>query len=149
MTGLGFTYASPAAATVIEDSLRAAVIGVDAMDVPAAWRGMVDAVRNIGRPGVASSAISAVEVALWDLKAKLVDLSLADLLGRCHDDVAIYGSGGFTSYTEHELIEQLAGWVHDDHIGRVKMKVGTGWGRQPERDVQRVAAVRAAIGETA
>ncbi len=149
VTGLGFTYASPAAATVIEHSLRTAVIGVDAMNVASAWRAMVDAVRNIGRPGIASSAIAAVDVALWDLKAKLLDLPVADLLGRCHDDVAIYGSGGFTSYTDDELIDQLGGWVHDDHIGRVKMKVGTGWGRQPERDVQRVAAVRAAIGTTA
>jgi L-alanine-DL-glutamate epimerase-like enolase superfamily enzyme len=125
------------------------VLGVDAMDVPAAWQAMVDAIRNIGRPGVVSSAIAAVEIALWDLKAKLLDLALADLLGRCHGDVPVYGSGGFTSYTEAELTDQLAGWVQGDGIDRVKMKIGTGWGRQPDRDVERVGAARAAIGETA
>jgi L-alanine-DL-glutamate epimerase-like enolase superfamily enzyme len=110
---------------------------------------MVDAVRNIGRPGVASAAIAAVDIAVWDLKAKLLDLSLADLLGRCHDEVPVYGSGGFTSYTDEQLLDQLCRWVHEARIPRVKMKIGTDWGRQPGRDVERVAKVRAAIGPDA
>jgi len=145
--GLGFTYGSRACATVIEDILRPAVMAGDPLDVAAVWRSMVAAVRNIGRPGVASAAIAAVDVALWDLKAKLVGLPLVSLLGHAHDEVAVYGSGGFTSYTDDELTDQLGGWVHTDGIGRVKMKIGTAWGSRAERDVERVAAARAAIGD--
>ncbi|HEX3393892.1 MAG TPA: enolase C-terminal domain-like protein [Acidimicrobiales bacterium] len=147
--GLGFTYGSRACATVIDDVLRPVVMAGDASDVPATWRAMVAAVRNIGRPGVASAAIAAVDVALWDLKAKLVGLPLVSLLGHAHDEVAVYGSGGFTSYTDDELADQLGGWVHGDGIRRVKMKIGTAWGSRAERDVERVSTARAAIGDGA
>jgi L-alanine-DL-glutamate epimerase-like enolase superfamily enzyme len=106
-------------------------------------------VRNIGRTGVASAAIAAVDIALWDLKAKLLDLPLVKVLGQAHEHVPVYGSGGFTSYSDDELVDQLGRWVHDDGIPRVKMKVGTGWGTAPERDVHRVAKARAAIGPNA
>jgi L-alanine-DL-glutamate epimerase-like enolase superfamily enzyme len=139
--GIGFTYADAASARLIESKLVGAVEGCDAMSVPAAWGAMARAVRNLGRPGIASTAIAAVDVCLWDLKAKLVDLSLADLLGRVRDGVALYGSGGFTSYTVDELQRQLAGWV-EAGIASVKMKVG----RAPEDDAQRVRAAREAIG---
>ena len=147
--GLGFTYGSPACATVIASHLRDVVVGADALDVPAVWSAMVRAVRNIGRPGVASAAIAAVDIALWDLKAKLLDHTLVTLLGPARESVAVYGSGGFTSYTDDQLVEQLAGWVHDDRIPRVKMKIGTDWGTQPARDLERVAKVRHAIGPDA
>ncbi len=148
-TGLGFTYATPACAAVIRDLLHDVVMGTDALDVPGAWKAMVGAVRNIGRPGVASAAIAAVDVALWDLKAKLLQLPLVTLLGRAHDAVAVYGSGGFTSYTDDELCHQLGAWVHGDGIDRVKMKIGTAWGSRPRRDLERVARARVAIGDDA
>jgi len=121
----------------------------DAFDVPGAWLAMVRSVRNDGRPGIASMAIAAVDVALWDLKARLLRLPLADLLGRVRDEVPVYGSGGFTSFTDEDLAAQLGGWVHDARIPRVKMKVGTDWGTQFARDVQRVRVARAAIGDDA
>jgi len=99
------------------------------------------AVRNVGRPGVAARAISAVDVALWDLKARLLDLSLADLLGRVRDAVPAYGSGGFTSLAGGPLREQLGGWASDG-FGAVKMKVG----RRPDEDPGRMADAREAIG---
>jgi len=139
--GLGYAYADAAAAHLIEDTLAAVVEGRDAMAVPGAWQAMVQAVRNIGRPGIASSAIAAVDVALWDLKARLLGLPLATLLGPLRDGVAIYGSGGFTSYDLGRLQEQLAGWA-EAGMTMVKMKVG----REPERDGERVAAAREAIG---
>jgi L-alanine-DL-glutamate epimerase-like enolase superfamily enzyme len=145
-TGLGWTYSSPAAATVVESHLRAVVDGRDPMDVPGAWAAMVRAIRNLGRPGVVSAAIAAVDVALWDLKAKILDLPLASLLGRVRDEAPVYGSGGFTSYTVDQLVSQLSGWV-DDGIDRVKMKIGTDWGSCAEQDVRRAAAVRQAIGD--
>jgi L-alanine-DL-glutamate epimerase-like enolase superfamily enzyme len=142
--GLGYTYADVAAAKLVESKLAGAVEGRDAMAVPAAWEAMVEAIRNLGRPGICSMAIAAVDVALWDLKARLLELPLVTLLGAAHDDVPVYGSGGFTSYSVDELRDQLARWV-EQGIPRVKMKVG----RDPATDPRRVAAAREAIGSAA
>jgi L-alanine-DL-glutamate epimerase-like enolase superfamily enzyme len=134
--GLGFSYAGEAAGACVREALAGVVVGRDAMDVPGAWQAMVGRVRNIGRPGVASVAIAAVDCALWDLKAKLLDLSIARLLGAVRDAAPVYGSGGFTSYTDEELGAQLGSWVHELGIPRVKLKVGSDWRRSPERDVE-------------
>lgn len=142
--GLGYSYTDRAAAEPIRDTLREIVEGRNAMDVPGAWAAMRHAVRNFGRPGLVSMAISAVDTALWDLKARLLDISLVALLGAVRDEVPVYGSGGFTSYTDAELQAQLGGWVQAG-IPRVKMKVG----REPERDARRVRLAREAIGENA
>ena len=140
-TGIGYSYADQSAADLIGRKLAGAVRGLDAMDVPRAWLAMRAAVRNLGRPGVAATAISAVDAALWDLKGKLLGASLADLLGRARDAVPAYGSGGFTSYTIDELREQLGGWAAQG-FAMVKMKVG----RDPGADPDRVRAAREAIG---
>ena len=146
--GLGFSYAAAAAARLIADTLAPAVVETPVHQVGAAWEKMVNAVRNAGRPGIAAHAISAVDIALWDLKAKVAQLPLFRLLGTHREAVPVYGSGGFTTYTEAELAEQLAGWVGEG-ITRVKMKVGKGWGTRPEDDVARVRAAREAIGTEA
>jgi L-alanine-DL-glutamate epimerase-like enolase superfamily enzyme len=112
------------------------------MNVPGAWIEMVRSIRNLGRPGVSSMAISAVDCALWDLKAHLLDLPLVSLLGAAHESVPVYGSGGFTTYSNKKLQEQLGGWAGQG-IPRVKMKIGT----HPEDDLERVRAARAAIGD--
>jgi L-alanine-DL-glutamate epimerase-like enolase superfamily enzyme len=148
-TGLGFTYSSTAAGRVIEEHLREVVLGTDALDVAGTWSAMVRAIRNLGRPGIASAAIAAVDIALWDLKAKLLDLALVDLLGAVRDAAPVYGSGGFTSLSDRDLCQQLERWVHGLHIPRVKMKVGTGWGSAPHRDLARAELVRGAIGDAA
>jgi L-alanine-DL-glutamate epimerase-like enolase superfamily enzyme len=107
---------------------------------------MVRAVRNAGRQGLVGMAISAVDVALWDLKARLLDLPLDRLLGASRPDVPIYGSGGFTTYADDVLRDQLAGWV-DQGIRRVKIKIGESWGSREGRDLERVAVSRATVGE--
>lgn len=142
--GVGYTYADTGTASLIRDTLAPVVCGLNAIDVPAAWAAMVHIIRNLGRPGVSSMAISAVDVALWDLKARLLDLSLSALLGAAHDEVPVYGSGGFTTYSIEELQQQLGGWV-ESGISRVKMKIGT----HPEDDLGRVRAAREAIGSDA
>jgi L-alanine-DL-glutamate epimerase-like enolase superfamily enzyme len=144
--GIGWTYAAAAAQRVVADVLADAVIGRSAMDVPGAAEAMARAVRNIGRPGIAATAISAVDTALWDLKARLLGVSLTRLLGRARDSVPIYGSGGFTSYDEQQTREQLAGWVAKDRIPRVKIKIGESWGASEHRDLERVALAREVIG---
>ncbi len=143
-SGLGYTYADKAAGLLIRDALAGAIVGGDSLDVPAAWQTMVDAVRNLGRPGEALMAIAAVDHALWDLKARLLGLSLIDLWGRAREAIPIYGSGGFTSYPVDRLEAQLAGWV-ERGIPRVKMKVGT----HPDQDPARVHAARQAVGPDA
>lgn len=140
-TGLGYTYGDAASAALVDSTLREVVRGRDAMRVTAAWQAMVSACRNLGRPGVASMAIAAVDTALWDLKARLLDLPLATLLDAVRDQVPVYGSGGFTSYPDTRLGEQLGGWA-EQGIPRVKMKVG----RDPARDLERVRVARDAIG---
>jgi L-alanine-DL-glutamate epimerase-like enolase superfamily enzyme len=144
--GMGWSYAAAAAQSVIADVLAGAVVSRSALDVPGAAEAMARAVRNIGRPGVAATAISAVDIALWDLKARLLGCPLAQLLGRARGSVPVYGSGGFTSYDDGQTREQLTGWVAKDRIPRVKIKIGESWGARPERDLERVALAREVIG---
>ncbi len=141
LTGFGYSYADTATATLIHDHLAAVVRGRDALSTEDCWAAMIRSVRNLGRRGIAAMAISAVDNALWDLKAKLLGVPLAVLLGPVRENTAVYGSGGFTSYSIDELQEQLAGWV-EAGIPRVKMKVG----RDPRADGERVAEARKAIG---
>ncbi len=149
VAGLGWTYGSPAVGEVIADHLAPEVISGDVMNVPAAAERMSRAVRNVGREGVTAMAISAVDIALWDLKARILDVSLASLLGQVRDDVPIYGSGGFISYDEAQTRDQLTGWVRDKLIPRVKIKIGECWGRNERRDLARVSLARDCIGPDA
>lgn len=163
--GFGHTYADTATATLIRDKLSALLLKQDAFAIGARWDDMTAAIRNLGRPGIASMAISAVDAALWDLKAKWLDLSLAALLGPSHPAIPVYGSGGFTSYSIERLQQQLHDWVQGG-MCRVKMKIGRASGndithdithdikhdikhpiqRPIHHDIQRVKAARDAIG---
>jgi L-alanine-DL-glutamate epimerase-like enolase superfamily enzyme len=142
--GLGYSYADQAAARLIKGKLADLVVGTDPMAVPRAWDAMVRSVRNLGRVGLCAAGIAAVDCALWDLKAKLLALPLAMLLGSVRDTVPVYGSGGFTSYPLDRLAAQLGGWA-ERGISRVKMKVG----QEPDQDLERVRVARQAIGDAA
>jgi len=142
LTGLGYTYAPAAAGKLIEEKLADIVRGNDAFAIGEAWEAMAVALRNAGRPGIGFCALSAVDLALWDAKARLLELPLVELVGRARDSAPIYGSGGFTSYSRERIREQLSGWV-EEGITRVKMKVS----REPERDPERLDAARRAIGD--
>src|SRR4051794_164586 len=140
-TGLGYTYGDPAVATLIHSKLAASLAGADALAPPAAWAAMQRAIRNVGRPGIGAMAVSAVDIALWDLRARLLGVPLADALPRFHARVPVYGSGGFTSYSPERLGEQLAGWV-ERGIPRGEIKGG----RDPGTDPARLDTARTAIG---
>src|SRR5216110_1022733 len=140
--GLGYTDADSATAKLIEDKLKEIVVGQDAMSVQATWLAMLRSIRNLGRPGICAMAISAVDTALWDLKARLLDLSLVTLLGQVREALPIYGSGGFTNYSNEQLQNQLGGWA-EQGIPRAKMKIG----RNAKADRERIAIARAAIGK--
>jgi L-alanine-DL-glutamate epimerase-like enolase superfamily enzyme len=140
--GLGYTYGDVSVGKFVASKLKGVAEGSEAMSPPAAWAKMQHAIRNAGRPGVGAMAVSAVDIALWDLKAKILGVPLADALPLFHAAVPVYGSGGFTSYSDEQLEDQLGGWA-EEGIPRVKMKVG----REPDEDPERVRVARGAIGD--
>jgi L-alanine-DL-glutamate epimerase-like enolase superfamily enzyme len=139
--GIGYTYADKATAVLAESVLKEEVHNQDVFSHMQIWLAMVGRVRNLGETGIASMAISAIDNALWDLRAKLMNCPLVHLLGAARAGIPVYGSGGFTSYSDHQLIQQLSGWA-DDGFSMVKIKVGT----HPEDDARRVQVARKAIG---
>jgi L-alanine-DL-glutamate epimerase-like enolase superfamily enzyme len=145
--GLGWTYTGSAAAAIITDQLAPVVKGGDTSEIPRLAEAMARACRNLGRPGLVACAISAVDIALWDLRARQLELGLADLFGRARTSVPVYGSGGFTTYDDQTTSQQLATWVDDWAIPRAKIKIGQSWGTDPARDMARVALARRVVGD--
>jgi L-alanine-DL-glutamate epimerase-like enolase superfamily enzyme len=139
--GIGYTYGNKATAVLADELGQKCLNGQSAFDIPSLHGSMLEQVRNDGSRGIASMAISALDIAIWDLKAKLLNCSIVDLLGRAKSSVVVYGSGGFTTYGHEQLAKQLSGWVAEG-FKSVKMKVGA----QPDADLDRVRAARDAIG---
>ncbi|HVB96219.1 MAG TPA: mandelate racemase/muconate lactonizing enzyme family protein [Chloroflexota bacterium] len=144
--GLGFGTASPAIRSTIESHLKDLLIGEDPFEIEKLWEAMFWRVRGFGRKGIAFCAISSVDVALWDLKAKALGVPLYRLLGPYRDRVPIYGSGGWTNFSEAELVAEQVGYV-ERGMRSVKMKVGKDFGHSEREDVRRLAAVRKAVGD--
>jgi L-alanine-DL-glutamate epimerase-like enolase superfamily enzyme len=141
-SGLGWTYGPRAVATLIEEKLAGVVLGSDPLAARATWHELGAQLRNAGRPGIGAMAVAAVDTALWDLRARLLGVPLVDALGRCHDSVPVYGSGGFCNYPLERLRTQLGGWAAQG-IPRVKLKVS----RHPDEDPRRLDAVREEVGD--
>lgn len=144
--GLGYSYAHAAAALIVKETLAAEVAGLPVYQVGRAWERMVNAARNLGRPGVAGHAISAVDMALWDLKARAAGLPLFQLLGAHRTEVPAYGSGGFTTYNDAHTERQLKDYLRKG-FRRVKIKIGEAWGTREAEDLRRVALAREIIGD--
>ena len=144
--GLGMTYRSPGTKDVIENALKNLLIGKDPLDIEKLWTEMYWAVRGYGRKGIAFCAISAVDIGLWYLKAKSVNLPLYKFLGAYTDSVPVYGSGEWTNFSEQELVKEMTDYV-ESGIPKVKMKVGKDFGQSEREDIQRVEAVRKAVGD--
>jgi L-alanine-DL-glutamate epimerase-like enolase superfamily enzyme len=142
VTGLGYTYAHTSVAAIVEHVLADVVVGHDVADIESCYDAMLRAIRNLGRQGIVATAVAAVDIALWDAKAKLFDVPLLSLLGAARPSIPVYGSGGFTSYSIDQLQRQLGEWAADG-ITAVKMKIG----RDPLADRDRVHAARLAIGD--
>ena len=146
VTGLGWTYSSPAAASVIAEELSAVVTGRDPFDVGGAWAAMHRHCRNFGTRGLVMQALSAVDIALWDLKSKLCGQPLTTTLGQVRPTVPIYGSGGFTSLDPTQLADQVDGW-RTAGCTAMKIKIGQDWGAEPTRDLDRVCQLRELAGD--
>ena len=145
-TGVGWTYSTAATAALIEGELAQVVRGRDAFDVPGAWEAVHRAGRNLGTRGLFAQAQSALDIALWDLKARLLDVPLADLFGRVRDWVPVYGSGGFTTLDDDQLAEQVT-WWSTAGCRAMKIKIGESWGRRTDRDLARVRQLRDLVGD--
>src|SRR5215469_7497245 len=142
VTGVGYTYSHKTAAPLARELMQKHVEGQSALDTNALFSAVRKAQRNYGRDGIAATALSAIDIALWDLKAKLLGQPLCAVLGQMRNGAPVYGSGGFTTYSDKQLHNQLGGWVGEG-IPRVKMKIGT----HPEDDLRRVKVARDAIGD--
>jgi L-alanine-DL-glutamate epimerase-like enolase superfamily enzyme len=142
VSGMGYSYVAAAAAGIIRELLEGQVLGRDAFAIPSTFVRMCRAIRNHGRPGVCAMAVSAVDVALWDLKAKLLGVPLAVLLGPARAEVPVYASGGFTSTPLDDLAKEIASYREQGHR-RVKIKIGAGHAK----DVERVRVAREAAGD--
>jgi len=138
---LGYTYADAATATAAHKLLKEVVIGSDPMRHAETLQIMLRSIRNMGETGIAMMAVSAIDNALWDLRAMLMGLPLVSMLGQVRSGIPVYGSGGFTTYTDEQLSDQLGGWARDG-FASVKMKIGT----HSEQDPARVGTARKAIG---
>lgn len=147
-TGLGWTYSSPAAAEVIRHHLAGVARQHDAFAPAAGWEAMHRAGRNLGTRGLYLQALSAVDIAWWDLKARLLGVSLANLFGRCRDAVPIYGSGGFTTLDDSGLAEQVA-WWQSVGCSAMKIKIGESRGACVDRDLRRVEQLAELAGPRA
>lgn len=141
-TGIGYTYADEATGLAAQTLLEKVVKGKDIWTHAAILAEMRRKIRNSGETGISAMAISAIDNALWDLRARLLDVPLVNLLGRVRDCIPVYGSGGFTSYNDAQLTDQLGGWASAG-FSMVKMKVGT----HPADDPRRVRVARQAIGK--
>ncbi len=143
VTGIGYTYGDVAVAHLIESKLTSVVEGGDPFQVSSLWYQQMVKLRNAGRSGAGAMALAAVDIALWDLKSKLLGVPLFRALPAFHDQVPVYGSGGFCNYPLKRLQDQVAGWV-EQGIPRVKVKTS----RHPEQDPKRLGACREVIGDT-
>jgi L-alanine-DL-glutamate epimerase-like enolase superfamily enzyme len=145
-TGVGWTYGAQECAAIVASTLRPLVLGRDAFDIAGTWEAMVRAARNSGRQGAIGYSISAVDTALWDLKARLLGIPLHQLLGAVRTDIPVYASGGFTTYDDAQLAAQIEQWMS---LGssRVKIKIGESRGARVDRDLQRMEQTRSRIGE--
>jgi L-alanine-DL-glutamate epimerase-like enolase superfamily enzyme len=145
--GLGWTYADACCVPLIEQKLAPIVSGRSLPDVPGSWVAMQRTVRNLGRVGLVSCALSAVDIALWDAAARWLEMPVSRLLGRVHERVDVYGSGGFTSQDTAGLASDLDEWVRRQRIPRVKIKIGEAWGTDIGRDLERVRLTREVVGD--
>jgi L-alanine-DL-glutamate epimerase-like enolase superfamily enzyme len=139
-TGIGYTYGDAAVADLVRDLLAPAVIGANATAPGVAWEAMLRAARNAGLAGPMAQAVSAVDTALWDLKARLLRVPLTALFPGFRAAAPAYASGGFTSYPLSRLQTQLSDWS-DRGYTAVKIKVG----RDDAEDEARVRAARATL----
>lgn len=146
--GIGITYnevGGEATAELIRRTMVPRLIGRDPLETEVIWQEFFHYLRGVGRKGLTYCALSAVDIALWDLKGKLLGVPVYKLLGGNSTRVPVYASGGWTSYSDDELVAEVTGMVAMGYTA-VKFKVGVSGGTNLRRDAERVRKVREAVG---
>jgi L-alanine-DL-glutamate epimerase-like enolase superfamily enzyme len=146
--GFGITYhevGGEATKCLILKNMAPKLIGRNALETEAIWQEFFHYLRGVGRKGLMFCALSAVDIALWDLKGKIFNLPLYKLLGGNKTKVPVYCSGGWTSYSDEELVDEMKSMVAQGY-NMIKFKVGVDGGCSPRRDIERVKKVREAVG---
>ena len=149
LTGFGVTYnevGGEATKVMIEASIAPRLLGRSPFETEVIWQDLTQYLRGVGRKGLTFCAMSAVDIALWDLKGKLTGLPLFRLLGGNKTRIPVYASGGWTSYEDEQLVEEMESFVSRGYR-MIKFKVGVEGGNNLRRDVRRVGLVREAVGE--
>jgi len=148
ITGFGVTYnevGGEATKIMIETNIAPRIIGKSVFATEDIWQDLFQYLRGVGRKGLTYCAISAVDIALWDLKGKLLNLPLFRLFGGTKTKIPVYASGGWTSYEDEQLVEEMQGFVAQGYQ-MIKFKVGVDGGNNLQHDIRRVARVREAVG---
>jgi D-galactarolactone cycloisomerase len=148
LEGVGLTYhevGGEATKVLIDRNFTPRLLGADPLQTEVIYRDFTQYLRGVGRKGLLFAALSAIDIALWDLKGKIFGLPLYRVLGGSDPHVPVYASGGWTSWSDEELVEEVVGMVNRGY-SMVKIKVGVEGGHNLRRDVRRVSAVREAIG---
>lgn len=146
--GIGMTYCESGNEAIIafgEKTIQPLILGMNPFDTECIWAKVTQYFRAVGRKGLAYFALSAIDIACWDIKGKVLDMPIYRLFGGNDPRVPVYCSGGWTSYSEEELVD-YALEAKDRGFTMVKMKVGVKGGSDIREDAHRVHAVRKAIG---
>lgn len=148
LEGFGVTYhevGGEAIKTLIDHDMAPKLIGRDPLENEVIWQEFFHYFRGVGRKGLMFCALSAVDIALWDLKGKILNLPIYKLLGGNKNKIPVYGSGGWTSYEDDQLVEEMQQIVSRGYQ-MIKFKVGVEGGTNLRRDILRVQKVREAVG---
>lgn len=144
--GVGYTYTGGiggrAICNLIEHDLKPFLLGKDASCVEKLWEDMNWKIHYVGRGGIASFAISAIDIALWDLRGKKADEPLWKLLGGSNNSTKAYAGAIDLNFSMEKLLDNIQGYL-DAGFHAVKIKLGK---ERLEEDLERVAAVRQLIG---
>lgn len=148
LEGIGLTYhevGGEATRSLIRKNIAPRIMGRDPLETEVLWNELFHYLRGVGRKGLTFAALSAVDLALWDLKGKIVGLPLYRLLGGNRTRVPVYASGGWTSYSDEQLVAEMQDMVARGY-SHIKFKVGVDGATNPRRDAARVRKVRDAVG---
>ena len=148
LKGIGTTYHEVGGEAIREMVLKGIgpkILGRNPFETESIYEEIFHYMRGVGRKGLAFCAYSAIDIALWDIKAQMVGLPLYRLLGGSRTELPIYASGGWTSYTKDELVAEALDMVAKGYK-QIKLKVGVDGGKNLGEDVARIQAVRDAIG---
>jgi len=146
--GVGVTYhevGGEATRSLIDHDIAPRIVGRDPFATEALTHELVGYTRGVGRKGLTFAALSAIDIALWDIKGKILGMPLYRLFGGVDPVSDVYASGGWTSYSDEELVAEAVDMV-DRGYRAIKLKVGVESGRNPSRDVLRLRKVRDAVG---